>query len=182
MGMDIHIKITKYDEIDNLYKELILYRPGETYHYDEKGNKIVDNPDYEIVRVFNGYRNSEMFDGMKNGNETDGYGYFPTSPIRLNSLEPKLREEIKKHQKAQGYFDFWEINLAEWKAYNLEHSTVVDYDANVDWDEIKDVEPQKKNPIISLFQEICNYCSFAEGYSWDFSNLSDYKILIYFDW
>ena len=109
MGCDIHLRLTKYDDKENVYKELVLYKPGESYHYED-GKKVIDNPDFQKVYIFDGCRNSEMFDGMKDGDEVDGYGIFPISPIKINSLEKELRADIEKKQNSEGYFDFYEIN------------------------------------------------------------------------
>jgi len=180
MGCDIHVRASKLNKETNLYEELILWRPGVEYHYahnDATGEmeKIVDNPDFEKVYIYNG-RNYEMFDGMKDGTEEDGYGNFPHFPIVLNSLEPAFRENIKEYMEATGFFDFWEISLAEMKLYLLEHPKVLDY-YNCEEDE----DVWKDNPIKDLFQDICNYINYADK-EWDWTPLSQYKIIIYFDW
>lgn len=170
MGMDIHVKLYKYDEDRNQFKKVTLYRWNE-----KKG-------EYQEVYIFPG-RNSEMFDGMKNGDENDGYGYFPTSPIRLNSFFDPDREELEKTMNTQGYFDFWEINLAEFALYCRNHPKVVNYD--IEWDEEQEgkfIKPTKENPICNLFKEICSYGAFADEWEWGFNPLSLYKVVIYFDW
>ena len=171
MGVDITVRVFKYDDKENHYKELKLYRPGVEYHYTEKGEKIIDNPDFERVPVYDG-RNSEMFDGMKDGDSVDGYGYFPSSSIKLNALEESAREEIEKKMNTAGYYDFSEINLAEMRVYLLEHPTVVE----------KGYKPQKENPIQDLFKSICAFCSFADNWDWSFAPLSAYKVVYYFNW
>lgn len=190
MGMDIHIRLTKYNKETNLFEELTLYKPGEEYYYDKEGNKIITNPDFKKVRIFDG-RNSEMFYGMKDGNENDGYGYFPWVPIKLNSLEPKLKKEIedkmgKEQKEYTGYFDFYEITLADMKLYLNNHPKVADYDADEKlWDEYFDKggpKPEKTNLIQYLYEEICNYAFFADNWSWGIEPLSAYKVLFYFDW
>ena len=183
MGRDIHIHLTKLNKETNLYEELTLYKPGEEYHYDEKGNKIIDNPNFQKIPIYNG-RNYEMFDGMKDGDETDGYGNFPWISIRLNSLEPNLKKEIEEKQGIQGYFDFYETTLADIKLYLNEHPTVVDYDAE-DWEEREEKEdpkPQKINPIKFLYENIYSYKYFADSDWWEDEPLSSYKVLFYFDW
>ena len=177
MGVDIHVIPCVYNCKTNLFEEVALYVPGESYHYDKEGNKIVDNPDFKKVYIYNG-RNTEMFDGMKHGNETDGYGVFPYAVISLNSLEPKLREKITEYSKIEGYYDFYEINLADMKNYLNDHPTVVDYDK--DWDENKPA-PRKENPIKGLFEEICAYLKFACEWDWEYLPLSHFKILFFFD-
>ncbi len=181
MGVDIHIKLIRYDEETNFYKELALYHPGIEYHYDEEGNKIIDNPDFTKVRIYD-RRNPEMFDGMTNGDEVDGYGIFPHTSIKLNSLEPKLKEEIEKDIKSIGYYDFFEANLSDIRYYLINHPTVVDYDDNEKWATWKEGQPkpQKTNPIKYLYNDICNYAKFADE-NWDFNPMSVYKIIFYFD-
>lgn len=180
MGCDMFVRVLKYDEKSNYYTELQLFKPGETYHYTEKGEKIVDDPDYEKVSVYSG-RDTEMFDGMKDGDNVDGYGYFPWSACKVNSYDPVFKKEIEKKQGTQGYYDFYEINLAEMKAYVLEHPTVVDYD--VEWDDKKEgfEKPQKDNPITELYERICSFISFAD-WMWNYNSLSDYKVVFYFNW
>ena len=179
----MHVRIAKYNKETNLYDELVLYRPGETYHYTETGEKVIDDSKYERVPIYTG-RNSEMFSGMKEGDETNGYGDFPWTAIALSSLEPKLRKNIEEYMNSSGYFDFYELTLADMKLYLNDHPTVSDYDAdNEKWDmywENKGPRPQKSNPIQGLYENICNYISFAdEWYGWNL--FSSYKIIIYFD-
>ena len=179
--MDIHVRIAKYNKETNFYDELVLYKPGEEYHYDEEGNKIIDNPDFKKVHIYTG-RDSEMFDGMKHGDEVDGYGEFPWVPVRLNSLEPSLRadieDKISKEGHYTGYFDFYELSLADMKLYLHDHPTVADYYVTVEEDE---PTPQKDNPIQALYEDIYNYASIADDMiMWE--NLSSYKVIFYFDW
>lgn len=182
MGVDIHIRVTKYNEKTNLYEELVLYMRGEEYHYDNEGNKVIDNPDFKRIPVYEG-RNSEMFEGMLHGDEKDGYGDFPSFVIAFNSLEPKLRADIEEKKKIAGYYDFYELTLADMAFYLTKHGLVTDY--NADWDDYetgKAPKPLKVNPIKYLFDDICKYIEFAEG-GWSnyYNELSRYKIIYYFD-
>lgn len=177
MGKDIHVRLTKLNRETNLYEELALYKPGVEYHYDEKGNKIIDNPNFQKVYIYDG-RNYEMFEGMKEGDGIDGYGDFPWTSINLNSLESELKREIEEKQNSQGYFDFYEINLADMKLYLNEHPIVVDYDG--EWEE--GVKSQKTNPIKYLYDNIYDYGYFADNWNWEIEPLSIYKVLFYFDW
>lgn len=174
MGMDLHIRIAKYNKETNLYDELVLYRPGETYHYTETGEKVIDDPNYERVLIYDG-RDSEMFSGMKEGDETDGYGDFPWTPIALSSLEPKLRKNIEEYMGSTGFFDFYELTLADMKLYILDHPYVTDYDS-------EEEEKKKVNPIVALFADICKYASLVDSWNWNFTPLSNYKVIFYFDW
>lgn len=169
MGMDIHVQLYRYNKEDNFYEKLALYR------WDSKEGK------HKEVYLFPG-RDSEMFDGMKSGDEVDGYGYFPTHSVALNSFFEPDRKELEEVMGTQGYFDFWEVNLAEMALYCKEHPQVTDYDAP--WDDEKPgfVKPTKKNPICNLYEEICSYAQFANQWGWDFDPLSYYKVVIYFDW
>ena len=180
MGMDIHIRVTKYNEKTNLYEEIVLYKKGVEYHYDNEGNKIIDNPEFERVRIDVG-RDYEMFNGMKEGSDADDYGEFPYRLIVLNSLEPELRKEIEDYMKADGFFDFWELTLADMKNYLYENPLVTDYEA---WDENYDekIKPLKTNPIQHVYDDIYNYIAIADSWEFKWNNLSTYKVLIYFDW
>lgn len=168
MGVDIHIKLFKYDNERNQFKKLTLYR------WDYKTGE------YKEVYIFPG-RNSEMFDGMKEGDEVDGYGVFPSSSIKLNSLFDPDREEIEEKMHTTGCYDFNEINLAEMALYCKEHPTVTDYDVEWHDEDPNFVKPTKKNPICDLYDEICQYGYFADNWDWDFSSLSEYKVIYYFD-
>lgn len=184
MGKDIHVRLTKLNKETNLYEELALYKPGIEYHYDKEGNKIIDNPNFQKIYIYDG-RNYEMFDGMKEGDEIDGYGNFPWTSINLNSLEPKLKKEIEEKQNIQGYFDFYETTLADIKLYLYKHPTVVNYEAEEEeWEEQEkqNKKPRKINPIQHLFQNICDYGYFADNWNWGIEPLSVYKVLFYFDW
>lgn len=177
MGKDIHVHLAKHNRETNLYEELILYKPGEEYHYNEFGDKIVDNPNIKRVPLYN-QRNYEMFNGIMDGDNIDGYGIFPRTSIDLNSLEPNFKKEIEDIINTEGYFDFYETNLADMKLYLNEHPIVVDYDG--EWEE--GVKSQKTNPIKYLYDNICSYGYFADDWSWDIEPLSSYKIIFYFNW
>lgn len=174
MGMDMHVRLAKYNKETNLYDELVLYRPGETYHYSKTGEKIIDDPNYERVLIYDG-RNSEMFIGMKNGDEEDGYGDFPWTSIALSSLEPKFRKDIEEYMSSAGFFDFYELTLADMKLYTLDHPYVTDYNS-------EEEGKKKVNPIVALFADICKYASLVDNWDWNFTPLSNYKVIFYFDW
>ena len=184
MGVDIHVHICKYNPEDNFYHELSLYRlrgEDEKYdYYDEGGNPIPAEDRYKRISPYNGH-NSEMFDGMRNGNKENGYGYFPAYSIPLNSLEPKLREEIKKKIETFGFYDFCEVSFSDFKNYLIEHPTVVDYDSD-EWDTWESTKPQpkKENPLKYLFECCLTYTNFAERFGMS-EPYSRYKILFWFD-
>lgn len=174
MGKDIHIKITKYNKKTNLYEPIKLYRkvkPDETsYETDENGFREVD---IDVGRDY------EAWEGMEDGNDEDGYGFFPWDSINYLSLDPAFAEDLKK-EVTNFCFDFYEINLSEFKLYLNEHPTVVDYDAN--WENLNynDPKPQKENPIKYIFEAIQSYISVAD---WSYMWIPDshYKIIFYFD-
>lgn len=186
MGTNINIRITKYNEETNKYHEICLYRERadcekRIYHVDGTTTDI--NDPYIRASIEVG-RNDEMFDGMEDGNNPDGYGVFPWRPIRMNSLEDSLKEDIQKKKETTGYSDFHEIYLSEIAGYVETHPNVSDYDADdTDWElyeKGKRPKPEKTNPIKYLYNDICSYIKFADWLFWD--NLGDYKILFYFDW
>ena len=173
MGRDIHIRITKYNERDNLYHEIALYREPRCYDDDED---IVNQ--YVKVCPYSG-RDYEMFEGMAAGDEIDGYGIFPWSSIKFNSYEEAFRNEIFNKTQILGYYDFHEISLAEMKVYVLENPFVVDYDA--DESEFDDGgRPMKINPISDLYDDIFTYIKFCEDDDF-MESLGYYKIVFYFD-
>lgn len=163
MGVDIHLKLCKYDPADNLWHELKLYRKEKN--------------EYKRVYLYEG-RNSEMFAAMQN-EEQDSYGHFPFASIPLLSLDEELRAEIKE---AKEYcYGFSEVLLSDIKYYLKDHPTVVDYDE--DWGDWKegDPKPEKTNPIKYLFESCCAYGEFAEGWSFGIDTYSRYKLLYWFD-
>lgn len=168
MGVDIHVKICKYDEESNFYKEICLYR------FSQRLNKYIKIDPYDV-------RDYEMFEGMQNGDETDGYGTFPWRPILLNSLDPNLREEMQKEMDEAGVYGFHEISFPEIENYLFKHPYVTDYDSN-EWDlydEGKMPKPIKENPIKYFYKNCKYYADFATNDYFTFEN--DFKLLIWFD-
>lgn len=177
MGQDMHIRVARYNKDTNLYEELELFRKVKPNDYPRDN----DINGFRKIYIEAG-RDYEMFQGMKDGDERDGYGYFPWDSINYPSLESSFAESIKEYEKIDGTFDFHEINLSEFKLYLKNHPTVTDYDASWgdDW-KYEDPTPQKENPIKSLLENIENYISVAdEEYSWT-PNVY-YKIIFFFDW
>lgn len=183
MGMDIHIRIAKYNSATNLFEEIRLYRPGETYKYNEKGEKIVIDPNFERVWIDAG-RDYEMFEQIKEGTEDENGNsiYFPSYSVAFNSLEENFKNDLLELYNSIGFFDFSEINLADFAYYCNEHPTVVDYDDDkYEWGVSDKPKPTKKNPLIDLFQQIINYISIYEAYHWVDEPLRYYKVIFYFD-
>lgn len=189
MGVDINIKIYKYNRSTNFYDEIQLFRrrkPNEKFkYYDEEGNGVPFEDDYRPIYIEVG-RDYEMFDGMRNDSGADGYGNFPISPISLESFNPESKAELERIMKINGYYDFYEISLAEMKLYTFEHPTVVDYDAHWNDEEEEEEEdsldkrPRKVNPIKGLYEDIFNYIYLAEN-CWMDDALSFYKIVFFWD-
>lgn len=183
MGTDMTVHILKYDRDNNLFYEVELFRRRKKHEMrkiDENGDAYTTTDPYTRVPVYCG-RDSEMFDGMKNGDEIDGYGCFPLTQISMNSLEPEFRKKIEKLQETAGYFDFHEISLSEMKAYILQHPEVVDYD-DIEgmFGEGFDKAPHKINPIKYLYEDIRTYINLADDF-YGFEPDSSFKIIIYFD-
>lgn len=185
MGMDIHVRIAKYNVETNLYEELQLFRkrkPNEK-EYDYKTGEPLPWNDFKKIHIWLG-RNYEMFEGMRNGTTEDGYGYFPWTSINLSSLESSFAEKIKKKMSCEGMFDFKELTLADMYNYIYNHPTVVDYEEKeedwVNW-EPGDPVPQKENPIKSVMEKIRDFISIADE-DFDWMPWSYYKIIFYFDW
>lgn len=166
MGVDIHLRLCKYDPADNLWHELKLYR------------KEKDKNEYKKVYLYEG-RNSEMFGAMLN-EEEDSYGHFPSASIPLLSLDEELRKEIEEDRKY--CYGFHEVLLSDMEHYLYNHPTVIDYDDG-DWEDWKagDPKPKKTNPIKYLFDSCCAYGEFAEGWSFGIDPYSRYKLLYWFD-
>lgn len=179
MSTSMITRVCKYNEKDNLFHELALYRirnkSWEQYEYDEEGNSVKAKDPYLRVSPFEG-TNSEMFDGMKHGNNIDGYGSFPMHYLRFGSLESSFAADIQRDIKG-GCYDVNEINLAEFKNYCEKHPTVVDYDKE---NEEGENPYRKKNPLVSLYENVCAYCSFVDDIDFDIDPISDYKVIFYF--
>lgn len=178
MGVDMTVRVFKYDPSDNFYHEISLYVPRDKYnkyYYDEKGNKHEYTDKYAPVPVYSG-RNTEMFDGMKDGDEINGYGYFPWRPVVLPSFEPEVRKELSELPNKY-YYDVNEISLVGFECYIKTHPEVVDYEK--DWGDNED-NSMKENPLKDLFKDICSYITLADYHSW-ISTWEDYKVVFYFD-
>lgn len=176
MGVDIHVKITKYNPETNYFEPIELYRkrkPNE-HEYNPITDEKIEKPSLFVkVPIYEG-RNYEMFDGMKNGDEIDGYGCFPKEPIAMNSLEPNIKEEINRYKNIQGYYDFYEVNLADLENYLEEYPEVTDYDS-------KEEPGKKTNPIKYFVEDIKNYLTTYDSFEYYYTAHSYYKILFWFD-
>ena len=184
MGIDIHVKIVKYNTEDNYYHELSLYRlrdPDEKIEYNADGEPVNTASPFIRISPYD-CRDYEMFEGMNSESSSEGYGIFPSTTIALGSLEPELRAEMIKEMEEIGVYGFQEISFADLENYLHTHPTVVDFDAEEgeNW-KGGDPKPQKENPIKELFESCINYTTFAEKYVWISAPYSYYKILFWFD-
>lgn len=186
MGMDIHVELYEYNKEDNLFHRLAMYQPRkeESWYYNAAGVKqILPVGSLKSVSIYTA-RNQEMFDGMKDGDETDGYGWFPWVDIAINSLDEESAKKIQEKSNLEGYFDFYELSLADMKIYCDQHKKVADYDAKEEfWDKHWNKgapKPIKPNPIIDLYETICQYAHFA-SWKFEYNPLSYYKVIFYFD-
>ena len=165
MGVDIHVRLIKYDPSDNLWHELKLYRK--------------EKEEYKKVPLFEG-RNSELFGIITNEENEDDFGIFPCADIPLLSLDEELRKDIDSHR--EWCYDFKEVLLSDMKYYVEKYPTIPDYD--VDWGndwKYGDPKPQKDNPVKWFYDDCISYASFAEGWHFGIDPYSRYKLLYWFD-
>lgn len=163
MGRDIHVRILKYNTYTNFYEEIALYK--------------YKNEEYSKVDPYD-CRNYEMFDGMTDGDDKDGYGNFPWSSVKLNSYCNDFRNEINEKMRTSGYYDFHEMSLSALESYVIKHPFVTDYDVDDEEFDYKN-PPKKENPIRFLFENIVSYISFIDYL--DIEGYDSYKIVFYFD-
>ena len=89
MGMDIHVETFKLDKETNRYSKLTLYHKRDLSGYTNLGPENIKLNEKEYlspVSIYDG-RDYEMFNGLKDGDEDDGYGIFPWHSIYLNSFD-----------------------------------------------------------------------------------------------
>ena len=165
MGVDIHCHLVKYNSHTNTYIEIKLYKQQKDM--------------FDSIPIFSG-RNHNLFQILQN---EAGEELFPSHSIRLTSLEEKLRKQIEKAmENGSGYYGFSEVSLADMKLYTIDNPLIVDYNSD-EWDfyEKTGKKPMKTNPICWFFEEICTYAKLYDDFDWEFSSLSDYKLIYYFD-
>ena len=170
MGVDISIRVYHYNEEENKWHRLQLFRQNE------KTGEV------EEVYIYNG-RNTEMFNALQNQSYDDNYGEFPCHSVRWNSLDENEREELKKYQDTFGYYGFSEVSLYAMKAYLNEHPQVKDYDEDWETDKEGNLIPQYcDNPIASLYKEIIYFIDFASYFGlWNMGEYENYKVIYFFD-
>lgn len=163
MGADIHVKIVAFNHQTRYFEEVPLFR------WDSKKGE------YKDVDLFPG-RNSEIFGALTN-EEYHNYGHFPCRSVRFDSLEPEFREKIEKEFQTLGFYDFCEVSLESFCGYLREHPKVKDYDEI--WE--ADNPVYKDNPLKDLYADCITYLQFATDWYIDVGDLSDYKVIYYFD-
>lgn len=160
MGADIHVNIIEKNH-EGKWKLVSLYAKE-----NKKFKRIDPYP----------FRNAELFD-ILSGNEDET---FPMTDIEENSLPVGLQNEIKRNKKAAGYYNFYEVNLADIKYYLIKHPKVRDYDYEAKDDEDFDKNGWKPNPLNNFIEAIENYLNFVNPYR-DFQPASFVRIIYYFD-
>lgn len=161
MGRDIHVRIVQFNYKTNQYEEVVLYRKNLE-------NKITPVSAYDA-------RDYELFD-ILNGDEDN---YFPNKYIYMENLPDDLRKDIETYQGIEGYYNFYEINLADLKLYLYNHPKVRDYD----WEdeETFDKEGWKDNPVKNFIEHIKWYINIVDMWWFGSSLDSDIRILYWFD-
>lgn len=175
MGVDIHVKLYKYNKDSNLFNEITLFKRSET----DASMWGVKKGDMIKVSVFNG-RNHELFNILQNKMDYNSVD-FPCDNININSYDENEKEDLHNILNEKFYFNYSEVSLADMKIYCLQEPKVVDYDAEwgEDWKQ-GDPEPMKDNPVIGFFDDIVQYIYFADE-DFAFNPLSYYKVVYYFD-
>ena len=153
MGKDIHVRIIKKDRNTNTWKQIKLY-------HKEKGK-------FKLVNVYP-FRSYELFD-ILSGNDEKYNAYS----ICLNDLPNNLKQEVERCKNTIGYYNFFEINLADLKLYLQRVPKVKDYDSEKE-------NAWKNNPVKYFVERIEQYIDFVDS-SWDLYPYSDVKILYWFD-
>lgn len=155
MGRDIHVRVAILNKETNIYEEIKLYRK--------------EKDQFRPVAVYDG-RSYELF-GILDGEDDD----FPYGYIRTNYLSEELKEEIEKYKNTEGYYDFFEVNLADAKIYLKENPKVRDYEHDGEWEAWKD------NPVKHFIEAVCHYINIHDGELTWWCKDSDVKILYWFD-
>lgn len=156
MGRDIHVHLVKFNKDKNIYEEVKIYRK----------NKNDDN--FKPIR-FCSDRNYELFE-ILDGNKDD---YFPYRPIYTTNLSVDLQKEINEYQNITGYYNFYEVNLAEAELYLFKHPEIRD------WDE--DDIAYKPNPVANFIEEIKQVLYFYDDYWYYDVGYAGIRILYWFD-
>lgn len=156
MSTDIHVRIIKLDRQTNTWKNIRLF--------SKKKGKFKAVDPYP-------FRNYELFD-ILSGNEDEKYKPFP---IVLPSLPSNLQNEIKECKNSTGYFDFYEVNLADLKLYLNKVPKIRDYDY-----EEEDPKAWKDNPVKFFIEHIEYYIELIDPL-WDYDPYSSIRIIYWFD-
>lgn len=161
MGRDIHVRIVQLNRETNQYEEVVLYRKNKqgemapVYAYDARH--------YELFEILDG----------------DNCDYFPYIPVYTENLPARLKEEIEECKDIDGYYNFYEANLADIKIYLHNHPKVRDYD----WDNEDTFEKEgwKDNPVKYFIECIERYLGIADVWWFGEQFDSNIRIIYWFD-
>ena len=161
MGRDIHVRLVQFNHKTNQYEEVVLYRKNQQ-------NKIVPVYAYDS-------RNYELFDILDGTDDN----YFPYTPVNTENLPSELKKEIEECQQTDGYYNFYETNLADVKIYLYDHSKVRDYD----WHDENTFEKEgwKDNPAKNFIECIERYIGIADVWWFGAQFDSNIRIIYWFD-
>ena len=160
MGVDIHVKITKYNEKTGIWEQINLYQK------DEKGN-------FSSVSPYP-FRNSELF-GILSDEHDD---HFPIHTLTTwTNYDKETQEEFELAHEDFGYYGWGWFNLAEVDLYLQKHPKVRDWDYEED-----DFEENgwKNNPVKYFIDLITAYLDLADPY-WDWDGHSNIRVILWYD-
>ncbi len=100
MGRDIHVRLVGWDEINQKWDEIKIYKKDR---------------DNFIPIDFYPYRNYELFEELNN---------VPWTSINKKDLPPIIVKELEATEKILEYYNFREVNLADLKIYYYNHQKI----------------------------------------------------------
>ena len=150
MGVDICVHILKRNSNINKWEEIAIYRKEKN--------------DFNQIPPFD-FRDYELFDTLRE----EGEEHYKAYGIDKNILPEHLKNEIDNADYCCG---FREINFAELKLYLEKYPKVIDWNNDI-------TKVWKDNPVKFFAEKIEQYIIFSDE-NYDFTPLSDYKILYWF--
>ena len=151
MGVDICVHILKRNSNINKWEEIAIYR--------KEKNSFNQIPPFD-------FRDYELFDILLRG---EGEEHYQAYDIDKNILPEYLKDEI---DNADYCYGFKEINFAELKLYLEKYPKIIDWNNDI-------TKVWKDNPVKFFVEKIEQYIIFSDE-NYDFTPLSDYKILYWF--
>lgn len=156
MGVDIHVRVLKYNEGE--WKPVWLYRN--------------DNGIFKRIPPYDN-RWSELFEILA------GEGQYEDIPTEYINEKDLPEETLKDYQDEKDWcYGFAEVNLADLQNYVLRHPLVKDCD--VAWPDNEPI-PLKDNPVKEFIEQIVNYIRFEDEYFFFGHSFSKIKIIFWFD-